>query len=142
MPGASYTPRLFMPTKRFSTMSMRPMPLRPPISFSWFDNRERAELLPVDADRHAPFKTDRHLLHLVGRLLRGNGHAEIDRLHAVDGQFLQLSGFIADVQAIFVRTVWLGDGSLDRDVLLLADTQSSRTGLETVCETLRFATER
>ena len=34
MPGASYTPRLFMPTNRFSTMSIRPTPLRPAILFS------------------------------------------------------------------------------------------------------------
>ena len=30
-PGVSYTPRDFMPTKRLSTMSMRPMPLSPAI---------------------------------------------------------------------------------------------------------------
>ena len=42
MPGASYTPRLFMPTKRFSTMSIRPMPLRPPILFSSVHHLERA----------------------------------------------------------------------------------------------------
>ncbi len=28
-PGVSYTPRDFMPTKRLSTMSTRPMPLSP-----------------------------------------------------------------------------------------------------------------
>ncbi|MFS7964113.1 hypothetical protein Hanom_Chr08g00746351 [Helianthus anomalus] len=33
-PGVSYTPRLFIPTRRFSTMSIRPIPCRPPMSFS------------------------------------------------------------------------------------------------------------
>jgi hypothetical protein len=33
-PGVSYTPRLFMPTNRDSTMSTRPMPLLPPSSLS------------------------------------------------------------------------------------------------------------
>src|SRR5690606_41584108 len=33
-PGVSYTPRLFIPTKRFSTISTRPIPCLPPSSFS------------------------------------------------------------------------------------------------------------
>jgi len=33
-PGVSYTPRDFMPTKRFSTRSTRPMPLSRPSSLS------------------------------------------------------------------------------------------------------------
>ena len=33
-PGVSYTPRLFIPTQRFSQMSTKPTPLRPPISLS------------------------------------------------------------------------------------------------------------
>ena len=33
-PGVSYMPRLFMPTKRFSTRSSRPIPLSRPSSFS------------------------------------------------------------------------------------------------------------
>ena len=34
-PGVSYTPRDFMPTKRDSTMSMRPMPLSPASCMHW-----------------------------------------------------------------------------------------------------------
>ena len=33
-PGVSYTPRSFMPTSRFSTISSRPMPFSPPNLFS------------------------------------------------------------------------------------------------------------
>ena len=70
MPGASYTPRLFMPTKRFSTMSIRPMPLRPPISVQPGDDLEGAEPLAVDAHRHAGLEADLHVLDLVRGLLR------------------------------------------------------------------------
>ncbi|MFS8016193.1 hypothetical protein Hanom_Chr15g01365581 [Helianthus anomalus] len=33
-PEVSYTPRLFIPTRRFYTMLIRPIPGRPPMSFS------------------------------------------------------------------------------------------------------------
>ena len=81
MPGASYTPRLFMPTKRFSTMSIRPTPLRPPISLSSVDDLERRlAALAVERHRHAGLEADRHRFDFVGGLLRRDGHAEFDQL--------------------------------------------------------------
>jgi len=47
-PGVSYTPRDFMPTKRFSTMSMRPMPFFEPRSLSMLKSFSGSfSLLPV-----------------------------------------------------------------------------------------------
>ena len=109
-----------MPTKRFSTMSICPMPLRPPISFSARHDLEGAELLAVDAHRHARLEGDRHRFDLVRRLLRRDGHAELDQLDAVDRQVFELARLVADVQAVLVGAVRLGDRRLDRDVLLLA----------------------
>ncbi len=120
MPGASYTPRLFMPTKRFSTMSIRPMPLRPPIAFNWLTISSGESRLPSTTHRHARREADRHRLRFIGSVLRRNRHAEVDQLDAVDRQVFQPPGFVADVQAVLVGAVGLGDRSLDRDLLLFA----------------------
>ncbi len=48
-PGVSYTPRLFMPTKRFSTRSMRPMPLSRPRSLRAASSEAGDSFLPFSA---------------------------------------------------------------------------------------------
>ena len=101
-------------------MSMRPMPLRPPICVEPTDDREGPQRLAVDADRHAGLEADRHVLDLVGGLLRRDGHAEIDQLDPVDGEVFQLAGLVADVQAVLVGAVGLGDRGLDGNVFLPA----------------------
>ena len=101
-------------------MSMRPMPLRPPILFSSLTISQRARLLAVDADGHAAGKRDRDFLDRVGGLLRRNGHAKIDQLHAVDAQVFEPAGLVADVQAVFVRAVGFGYRRLDRNLFLFA----------------------
>ena len=45
-PGVSYTPRDFMPTKRFSTRSTRPMPLSRPRSLSLANSVAGDSFLP------------------------------------------------------------------------------------------------
>ena len=96
------------------------MPLRPPISFNCETIWNGAEPLAVDAHGHARLEADGHLLALVGGLLRRDGHAEVDQLHAVDVQVFQLAGLVADVQAVLVRAVGLGRGRLDGDISLVA----------------------
>ena len=132
MPGASYTPRLFMPTKRFSTMSIRPDAVAAADLVQPRDDLEGPQPLAVDAHRHARLEADRHLLDLVGGLLRRDGHAEIDQFDAVDRQVFQLARLVADVQAVLVGAVGLGDRRLDGDVLLLGNRRSSRCGRGTV----------
>src|ERR1700688_4942781 len=96
-PGVSYMPRDFMPTKRFSTRSSRPIPLARPSSLSRPssvagdsflpsigtasarvgtaerveppEQRRRRELLAVDRDRVAALEIDRDVGRLVGRIL-------------------------------------------------------------------------
>src|ERR1700687_2779835 len=70
-PGVSYMPRDFMPTKRFSTRSSRPMPLTPPSSL------RRASRLAGDRDRVAPFEIHRDDGGLVRRPL-GIDRARVD----------------------------------------------------------------
>ena len=96
------------------------MPLRPPISFSCATIWKALEPLAVDAHGNARLETDRHLLALVGGLLRRDGHAEIDQFDAVDVQVFQLARLVADVQAVLVGAVGLGRGGLDGDVPLVA----------------------
>ena len=60
-PGVSYTPRDFMPTKRLSTMSTRPMPLSP-------------GHLHRQSDTHAGLKCQKHR-GIVWLALRGSADA-------------------------------------------------------------------
>ncbi len=47
--GVSYTPRLFMPTRRFSTISSRPMPFSPPSLFRYSTSSTAPISLPSTA---------------------------------------------------------------------------------------------
>ncbi len=47
-------------------------------------HRQRRFFLAVERHRHAGLKADRKALDFVRRLLRRNGHAEVDQLDAVD----------------------------------------------------------
>ena len=48
-PGVSYTPRDFMPTRRFSTKSAQPTPLRPAISFAFVSKSTASSFSPLMA---------------------------------------------------------------------------------------------
>ena len=48
-----------MPTRRFSTMSMRPQPYAPTMWFSSVDELDQAQLLAVDARPARPLEADR-----------------------------------------------------------------------------------
>src|SRR5205823_14558647 len=60
-------------------------------------------------------------LDFVGRVWRPRRHAEFDQLDAVDVQVFKLAGFVADMQAVLVTAVGLGNRRLDRDLLLVAE---------------------
>ncbi len=109
-----------MPTNRFSTMSIRPTPLRPASSFAFSTEVRGPEFLAVDGDRHAVLEADGDLFQLVRGLLRGDAHGEIDHVDAGDRQVFEIAGLVGDVQAVLVAAVRLGGGRLDRDTLLLA----------------------
>ncbi len=81
---------------------------------------ERAEPLAVHVHRHAGGKSNRDLLHFVGRLRGRNRHAEIDQFDTVDREILQPARLITDVQAVLIRAIGLGHGRLDRNLLLFA----------------------
>ena len=55
-PGVSYAPRDFMPTRRFSTRSMRPTPCFARDLVQFFQQRDRAKLLPVHRNRRAALR--------------------------------------------------------------------------------------
>ena len=57
-PGVSYAPRDFIPTRRFSTMSIRPTPLAAAISFSSSISASGAELLAVHGNRRSLLESD------------------------------------------------------------------------------------
>src|SRR6185437_872293 len=85
-----------------------------------FDDFDGAQPPAVDAHGRARLEADRDRLDLVGRLPRRNGHAEIDQLDAVDREVFELAGLVADVQAVFVGAIGLGDRGLDRNLPLFA----------------------
>ncbi len=107
IPGASYTPLLFIPTKRFSTTSIRPTPLRPPIVFKVCTISRALIFWPLTATGTPLSKVMTTSSCLSGSLLWADGHTEIDQFNAADIKFFQRSSFIADVQAVFVGGVWL-----------------------------------
>src|SRR5262249_41715091 len=71
------------------------------------DDLQRAELLAVPRDGEAGREGDRHRLDLVRRFLWRRGHAEFDRIDAVDVQVFELSRLVTDVQAVLVAAVRL-----------------------------------
>ncbi len=68
-PGVSYMPRDFMPTKRFSTRSSRPMPLARPSALSFASRVAGDSVVAVDRDRIALLEIDRDVGRLVRRVL-------------------------------------------------------------------------
>ncbi len=53
-------------------------------------------------------------------MLRGDSHAEIDQLDAIDPEVFESSRFVADVQAVFVRAIRLGGRGLDGNPFVFA----------------------
>ena len=103
-PGVSYTPRDLMPTRRFSTRSTRPTPLRPPISLSAIDQRGRRHRLAVDRDRHAGLERDGHLLRRVGRGHRIDGQLEHRRFR-LERRIFQRAAFVREMPEVAVARV-------------------------------------
>ena len=107
MPGASYTPRLFMPTKRFSTMSIRPTPLRPPIRFNWETISNALSRLPSTLTGTPASKPIFTFSILSGAFCGETVMPNSTSSTPLTAQVFQLARLVADVQAVLVGTVGL-----------------------------------
>ena len=72
-------------------------------------------------------ETDCDLLALVWRLLRRDRHSVIRDVNTCDFGVFEDTCFIADMQAVFVRAVWLSNRRLDRDSFLMTERDHFRT---------------
>src|SRR5580692_10590263 len=92
-PGVSYMPRDFMPTKRFSTRSSRPMPFCRPSSFSRASSRAGESAAPVLGDRN---------LVLLGELQQPGARGQIPFAPGRDHLHVGLERVIGELEAHLV----------------------------------------
>jgi len=98
---------------------MRPTALRPPISFSSFNQRYRIESLASDRNRHAFFESDFNALFFVGSFLRRLRH--LPRAGKRGGaRVFEFSTLVAEVPEIAIAAVDLLSARAHRDPTLLA----------------------
>ena len=121
-PGVSYMPRLFMPTKRFSTRSSRPMPLSRPSSLSLASSVAGDSFLPSIATA-SPFSKSMVMTVGLSGASSGSIGARIDVVRHFLRRVLQHLALGRGVQEVGVdrerRLAALVLG--DRDLVLLGE---------------------
>ena len=105
-PGVSYTPLDFMPTNRFSTMSILPIPFSPATLLRKSMILVGLHLASVDPDRGPVLEIDLHVPRLVRGRLRRDGEAE-HRFVGLVPRVFEDSALVADMHEVSVHAVRL-----------------------------------